>query len=151
MIILFLQAEPSLSADYAQWGIAGAIVFLVVACFYFLLKTLPTWERVKGGEKEVKLAEVAVREEEAKARAAQAASFGELSNALSKMSDVVNNVAVKQQEATEDVRHSQRVNADMTARTEAAVNQLRQSLDAAVENMTERMDAIETLIGSSKK
>lgn len=142
MHLLLLQAEV-LQTDYAQWGIAGAIIFLVVACFVFLLRAMPTW-------KDVRLAEIKTRQDEAAAHVAQATSFGQLSEALKSMSETVNHVAVEQRQATEDVRHSQRVNADMTARTQDAINQMAETLDTAVKVVYERMDAIESLIGGKQ-
>lgn len=124
-----LQVSPS---DYSQWGIAGAIVLLVLAFLGFCLRALPSWKDVKSQDKEVKLAEIAVREKEAEARAAQAVSFGQLS-------EVLNNVAVKQHKETEALRIMQRANSDSGIRMEEMVNGLVDS----VEHMTERLDSLE--------
>lgn len=133
MDILLLQTTLT---DYAQWGIAGAIVFLIVVVLAFLLKALPTW-------KEVRLAEIKVREKEADSRAAQATSFGELSGALSTIGNVLNNVAIEQRHATEKVQLLQRVNADTSERAEEKVDQLIE----IVEQFSVRLDSFEGLIG----
>jgi len=134
MLGLFLQTGGI--SDYSQWGIAGAIVFMVIVFLGFLLKAMPSW-------KDVRLAEIAVREKEAESRAAQATSFGLLSDALKSMSEVLNNVAVAQRHATEEVRISQRISVDVAARTEDTVNQLSDSVAVVLE----RIDSIEKFVG----
>lgn len=119
--------------DYAQWGIAGAIVLLVIVFLGFVLRSLPTW-------KEVRLAEINVREKEAEARAAQASSFGQLS-------EVLNNIAIHQRNETEGIRIMQRVNADTSERTEEIVGQLVE----AVDRIGARLDSLEKRLPPLRK
>jgi hypothetical protein len=140
--LLLLQSDPATASAYAQWGIAGAIVFLVVVFLWTGLKALPTWKGVKDGDKEVRLAEINVREKEAEARAQQAASFAELSGALSSISDVLNNVAIKQKEATDKVLILSRVNAESNERNDEKFDLVIEHIDS----LTQRIEAVEKAV-----
>jgi methyl-accepting chemotaxis protein len=136
MIAMLLQANIS---DYGQWGIAGAIVFLVIVVLAFILRALPSW-------KEIRLAEISVREKEAEARAAQATSFGQLSDALKSMSDVLNNVAVEQKHSTDKVQILQRVNADAVERNAESSLRSEEKIDRVlevVEDLSSRVTSVE--------
>lgn len=139
MTLLLLQGTPG---DYSQWGIAGAIVLLVLAFLGFCLRALPSWKEVKAQDKDVKLAEIAVREKEAEARAAQAAGFGQLSAALSSMSGVLENVTIKQKEATDKVLLLTRVNAQASETNDEKLDLVIEHIDS----LTKRMESVEKAI-----
>lgn len=142
MLLLLLQSDPGAASTYAQWGIAGAIVFLVVVFLWTGLKALPTWKGVKDGDKDVRLAEIKVRETEAEARVQQATSFTELSSALGSISDVLNNVAIKQKEATDKVLILSRVNAESNERNDEKFDLVIEHIDS----LTRRVESIETMV-----
>jgi hypothetical protein len=139
MKFLLLQAGLDTST-YAQFGIAGALVMLIFVFLGCLLKALPSW-------KEVRLAEIKVRETEAEARTAQATSFGQLSGALSSISEVLNNVAIKQKEATDKVLILQRVNAESDQRTDEKFDLVIEHIDG----LTQRVEAVEQAMTGKAK
>jgi hypothetical protein len=121
-MFLLQVTDPS---TYAQFGIAGALVMLIVVFLGFVLKALPTW-------KEVRLAEITVREKEADARAAQSTSFG-------KLSDVLDSIAVKQKEDINKVLLLQRVNADSSENIDEKFDIVIEHID----KLNSRMEAVE--------
>ena len=121
---LLLFQTDAISFPWQQYVNAGGTVMLVMVTLYCLLKALPTWKGVKDGDNEVKKAEILVREKEAEARTAQAASFGQLSSALTAMADVVSSVSVDNKHSISKVSILQRVNADTGERTESKMDEL---------------------------
>lgn len=145
MSVLLFQAD-TIAFDWTQFGVASGAIFLVVIFLFFLVKILPT---MAGTWKEVRLAEVTCREKEAESRAAQAASVGQLSGALQSMSDVLNNVAVEQRQATEDVRLQQRVNADIQERSDEKIDKILDKVEQGVtfvETIEKRVDKLEGVV-----
>jgi hypothetical protein len=133
--------------NLVQYGQAGLMGLMFIAFLFFLLRALPVWKQIKDGDKEVKIAEIAVREKEAEARAAQATSFGQLSGALSSISDVLNNVAIKQKEATDKVLILSRVNAESNERNDSKFDQVIEH----IEDLSKRVTNLETTIKSGRK
>ena len=120
MLLLFLQSE----INWERW-IGESIVFaLVVAILVFILKALPIW-------KEVKLAEINVRDKEAE-------SLGQLGNALNQIGDTMKDVAIEQRRATDNVKILQRANADESNNIIQSVDALNERLDTLEETMQEQ-------------
>ncbi len=87
-------------------GLPAAIVVLL-AILGFFLRVLPYW-------REIKLAEIKVRETEANSRTNEASMFGQQSNALSQISNVLQQTVVDSRRDTDKMQILQRVNADAT-------------------------------------
>lgn len=87
-------------------GLPAAILVLFLI-LWFILRALPAW-------KEVKLAEIKVRETEATSRTNEASVFGQISNALSQISTVLQLTVVDNRRDTDKMQILQRVNADAT-------------------------------------
>lgn len=128
MILLMLQGMVGLPWDKLLYGAQGVLVLGMI--LYGVIKVLPSWERVKDREFTQRQTEVTVRGEEAKA--------------LTKLADVLREVAVEQRKATDKTAETaemiemlQRVNADSANRLERNV--------AAV---NDRIDRVETLIAN---
>ena len=120
MLLLFLQSE----INWERW-IGESIVFaLVVAILVFILKALPIW-------KEIKLAEINVRDKEAE-------SLGQLGNALNQIGDTMKDVAIEQRRATDNVKILQRANADESNNIIQSVDALNERLDTLEETMQEQ-------------
>ena len=120
MLLLFLQSE----INWERW-IGESIVFaLVVAILVFILKALPIW-------KEIKLAEINVRDKEAE-------SLGQLGNALNQIGDTMKDVAIEQRRATDNVKILQRANADESNNIIHSVDALNERLDTLEETMQEQ-------------
>ena len=109
--LLFI--EPT--ADWLQWADEGAVLLLVVVILGFILKALPTW-------KEVKLAEIKVRDKESEA-------LGQLSGSLGQLGIVINEIAVEQRKSTDNLLILQRVNAKESSHLSESVNILSGRLD----------------------
>ncbi|MEK6323599.1 MAG: hypothetical protein AABN33_18315 [Acidobacteriota bacterium] len=116
-MIFFLEdgglTMPSWS-QLAQWGPTLVLVAMLIV---FALKAMPTWERIKMREMEV-------REKEAASRTSQAAALTQLGNGIEKMSQVLENVAVEQRKATDVVKILQAANMDTQDQLAAGVRGL---------------------------
>lgn len=112
-----------------------AALFVVVAVLWFILRALPSW-------KEIKLAEIKVREKEADSRTNEASVFGQLSNALSQISNVLQQTVVDNRRDTDKMQILQRVNADAT---DKILNKLDMfdELTEGRDHINERLDALE--------
>ncbi len=82
-----------------------AALIVLLAILGFFLRALPSW-------KDIKLAEIKVREQEAASRTQEASIFGKLSDALNSMSSVMQQTVVDQRRDTEKMHILQRVSAD---------------------------------------
>lgn len=82
---------------------AAIIVLLLILGFF--LRALPYW-------KEVKLAEIKVRESEAQARTQESSVFGKFSDSINSISGVLERIVLDQQRENENTRLLQRVTAD---------------------------------------
>lgn len=82
-----------------------AAILVLILILYFVYRLLPSW-------KEIKLAEIKVREVEATSRSNEAGSFGKLSEALDTFSGLMENLFNEQQRNTKNSHIMQRVNAD---------------------------------------
>jgi C4-dicarboxylate-specific signal transduction histidine kinase len=127
MSLFLLQADLT-NFNWGQFGMATGAIVVLVSILVFILKIVPgiasTW-------KEIKLAEISVREEETKTRSKEAESrtqqangFSQLAGALSQMSNVLHDVVIEQRHATEKVMILQRVNTDTSEQVMASVNDL---------------------------
>ncbi len=111
-----------------------AALIVLFAILYFFFKALPTW-------KEVRLAEIKVREVEAAARTTEAGMFGKLSETLNSLSIVIKDVVIDQRRDTKNIELMQRVNSD-------AADKILHKLDAlesAAEGIAENRRRIELL------
>lgn len=130
---MFAFLQPDIGAiNWTQFGVAGGVIFVVFIFLFFLLKIAPsltsTW-------KEIKLAEISVREKDSEARAKEAESrsqqangFSQLAGALSQMSSVLHDVVVEQRHAVDKVMILQRVNTDASEQMMASVDVLTQEM-----------------------
>jgi hypothetical protein len=114
----------------------GAVVVLFLILLFFL-RVIPT---IVSAWKEIRLAEVNVREKEAEADRQQAASTGQLS-------EVLNNIAVKHQYAIDKVLLLQRVNADSSEHANEKFDLVIEHID----NLTNRVESIEKVIKRTKE
>lgn len=101
-----------------------AALLVLLAILGFFLRALPYW-------KEIKLAEIKVRETEAASRTDEASIFGKLSDALNSMSNVMQQIVIEQQRDTKNSHILQRVNADAS---DKILNRL-DTLDGMAENL----------------
>ena len=126
---LFLLQGELLPIGTSKWiGEVVAIAVVVIFLIFILrlvFKLLPSW-------KEIKLAELGVRGEEAKAQVQIALALGGLGNALNQIGATMHSVAIEQRRATDNVKILQRATADEN-------NNIIQSVDG----LLERMDAFE--------
>lgn len=118
-------------------ALPAALIVLIVILMFFL-RVMPYW-------KEVKLAEIKVREKEADARTNEASVFAQQSNALSQMLNVTQQTVADQRRDTEKTHILQRVNADAT---DKILNKLDMfdELAEGHENICDRLDAFESEI-----
>jgi len=113
--------------DYTPWGqlaAFGPTVIILALILMFLLKAAPTW-------KDVKLREIGIRDEEAKAKMEHATalkllggSLEELGRSLSSSTNVLEKVAIEQRRATEAARIVHRAAAQSNERLWETVQEL---------------------------
>ncbi len=127
MFLLFFFQDAG-SFDLKNWLGEGVTFSLVVVFMWFCLKALPTW-------KEVQLERMKVRDKESESLGALGNSLGQLSSSLTQNSEVMNNIALEQRKATENVLILQRVSADQS-------NKLADSVDT----LTNRIETLEEKI-----
>ena len=131
-----------LQADQLPWGgqlaMFGPTIVILVLLLGFMLKAMPTW-------KELRMRELAVREEEAKSRAEHAmalkavgGSLEALGGSLNRSSQLLENVALEQRRATDAVRLLQRVNSQTTERLEGIVHDVITRVGAIEERHAEK-------------
>lgn len=117
------------------FALPAAIIVLGVI-LYFIFRALPTW-------KDVKLAEIKVRESEAESRTNEASAFG-------KLSDVLNAMIVDQQRDARNAHVLQRVNA-------AASDKILSRLDTLDElavghiQITEQLGNVMEIVNTSRE
>lgn len=122
---LFLQGE---AIPWGQIATFGPTVVLLGLILWFLIRMAPTW-------KEVKFKELEVRGDENKVKAEQA-------TALNSLASVLQNVAVEQHKATENIEISQRVNAEVSEKLSASLSLLARRLDG-LESLEPRVRSLE--------
>lgn len=113
-----------------------AALIVLLAFLGFFLRVLPYW-------KEVKLAEIKVRETEANSRTDEATIFGKLSDALNSMGGIIERVVIEQQREVKNAHILQRVNADAS---DKILNRL-DTLDEMAQNLEtngKRLGSVET-------
>ena len=130
MIILLLQT----AAGWETWLREGISISLIILILGFILKLLPSW-------KEVKLAEIDVRKEEAKAQVQIANSLGALGTSLNQISTTMNNVAIEQRRATDNVKILYRATADENSNIINSVDGLMERMDSFEEKLEEKGNA----------
>lgn len=122
MTILLLLFQSELG--WEKW-IGESVVFaLVIVFLIFILRALPTW-------KEIKLAEINVRDKESVA-------LGALGNSMNQIGTTLKEVAIEQRRATENVRILQRANTDESNNLSASVDMLIERMDTLEESMKEQ-------------
>jgi hypothetical protein len=114
--LLFQTVTPTF--DWSPWIGQGIAVTMFVLMLGFLIKALPTWERIKFRELEV--------------RDKEAVAAGQTSTTLEAFGKIVENLAIEQRKATEITRIQQRV-----------INNESLQLTNAVDGLVERMDSLE--------
>ncbi len=112
-----------------------AAVLVLVLILIFVLRALPSW-------KEVKLAEIKVREVEADSRTQEASVFGKLSDTLGSMSSLMERITIDQRRDTEKMHILQRVNADASDKILSKLDTLDQMADS-LEESTRRLQLLE--------
>lgn len=131
MPLLLLQS----AGDFSQWGVAGAVLMLVVVFLGFLLKVLPTWRDVKSREFDVRTEEAKVSGQISTAILQSANAQSQLAGAIDSLGGTLNHIAVEQRKTTDNLLILQRVNNEDT-------NRLSETVDVLVD----RMDSMETTI-----
>lgn len=134
-----------MDVDVLSWEkiITLPAALLVVGAFlYFVFKSLPTW-------KEVRLAEIKVREVEATARTTEAGMFGKLSDSLNSLSvtqasltAVIKDVVIDQRRDTKNIELMQRVNSDAADKILNKLDALENAAEGIADNR-KRLDLIE--------
>lgn len=121
LLLLLTEVDPG----WGQWIGEGVAISLIALILFFILKALPIW-------KEVRLAEINVRDKEADALGQLSNSLNGLATSQTQISETLQNVAIEQRRATDNVKLLQRVGADESA-----------ALSQAVETLAGRMDNLE--------
>lgn len=123
-LLLFQAAEGAI--NWTQFGVAGGVIFVVFIFLVFVLKIVPG---LAGIWKEVRLAEITVREKETMARSKEAESrteqangFSQLAGALGQLGGVIRDVVIDQRHSVEKVMILQRVNADSSEQVMSMMN-----------------------------
>lgn len=116
-------------------------ILVVVLILIFVLRALPYW-------KEVKLAEIRVREVEANSRTNEASVFGQLSNALSQISNVLQQTVVDNRRDTDKMQILQRVNADATDKILNKLDMFDELADGHI-SICQRLDHLEKQLKDS--
>ena len=131
-MLLLLQAEPTAAIDWTQFGLAGGVIFVVVVFLWFLLKALPTWKDIKNREFDTRTEEAKVNGQISTALLESAHAHSHLGTAIEKMSEVIENVAIKQERTAENLKILQR-----------ASNSETNMIGEKVDQLTDRMDSFE--------
>jgi hypothetical protein len=138
------QFEPGQGAPWWMQYIAFGPGFVaLILILVFLIRMAPTWKEVKLKELELRSQEVNVRGEEAK-------GLGALGTSLGAMAKVLEEIAVRQREDTEDVEMLQRVNIDASQKLTMTVTGLNDRLDrldrdgsSQVQQLASRVESLE--------
>lgn len=120
-----LLLTDAVNSGWEQWIGEGVAISLIALILFFILKALPIW-------KEVRLAEINVRDREAEALGQLSGSINGLAASQTQISETLRDVAIEQRRATDNVKLLQRVGADESA-----------TLSQAVETLAVRMDDLE--------
>lgn len=115
--------------DIAMGGSALVQLSLVII---LLIKFMPSWERVKLKETEVRIVEAKADEALAGALGQLASSIIVLGNSGLQMTEVIKDIAIEQRRATETIKILQRANSDAS-----------DELTSEVAILTDRIDRIE--------
>ena len=110
-----------------------AALIVLLAILGFFLRAMPYW-------KEIKLAEISVREKEADSRVKQAEGFGQLSTALVALSKVTHDVSIEQRRATDNMKLMQRVTAQEAEKLQSSVDSLAEQI-ASLDKRTDKEKA----------
>lgn len=119
--LLLTDVDPG----WGQWIGEGVAISLIALILFFIWKVLPIW-------KEVRLAEIKVRDKEAEALGSLSGAINGLAASQTQISETLRDVAIEQRRATDNVKLLQRVGADESA-----------TLSQAVETLATRMDGLE--------
>jgi hypothetical protein len=118
-----VQFEPGQGAPWWMQYIAFGPGFIaLILILVFLIRMAPTWKEVKLKELDLRSQEVNVRGEEAK-------GLGTLGSSLGALAAVLEQIALRQREETEDVGMLQRVNIDASQKLTSVVAGLSDRLD----------------------
>lgn len=104
-----------------------AAIIVLLAILGFFLRVLPYW-------KEVKLAEINVREREAESRTHEASIFGRFSESINSISSVLERIVLDQQRENENTRLLQRVTADASEKILTRLDALDEVCERATHN-----------------
>lgn len=115
-------------------SLPAAIVVLILILLA-VLKAMPHW-------KEIKLAEISVREKEAESRVNESSVFAKMSDALNSISTVLQTITVEQRRDSERLHLLQRVNADTNDKILARLDSL-DNLSHQIDDNRRRLDDIE--------
>lgn len=142
MFSMFLLQTDVMAINWTQFGVAGGVIFVVFIFLLFILKIVPglasTWKEIKIAEIGVREKESEARGKEAESRSQQANGFSQLAGALSQMSNVLHDVVIENRHTTEKLMILQRVNADSSEKVMATVNELTDELASIKEAVKER-------------
>lgn len=112
-----------------------AAILVVFGILYFAFRALPIW-------KEVRLAEINVRQSEALSRVNEAGVFGKFTEAINLMSGVLKDIVIDQKHDNENTRLLQRATADASDKILNRLDALDELNDRVNEN-SRRLGKIE--------
>lgn len=120
----------------SQYGVAvGAILTLIFMFLVFILKVLPTWERIKVREFEIRTEEAKVTGQISTALLQSAHAQEQLASSLGTLGATLNHIAVEQRKVTDNLLILQRVNANET-------NAVTETVDSLVEEIGDLKDTL---------
>jgi len=128
MILAFFQAETAAAFDWTQFGVAGGVIFIVIAFLYFLIRALPTYKEIKTQEFTVRTEEARVHGQIGTALMQSANAQSGLATAIESLGGTLNTIAVEQRKVTENLAILQRS-------TNEETNLLSQTVDGLVERI----------------
>lgn len=129
-----MQSETG-ALDWTQFGMAGAVVFVVVAILFAILKGLPTYRDIKNREFDVRTEEAKVTGQISTALLQSATAQSQLAGSLEALGSTISTVVVEQRKTTDNLIILQRSTASET-----------DNLFDTVGVVVERMDSLEEAI-----
>lgn len=134
MSLAFFQAETA-AFDWTQFGVAGGVIFIVVAFMFFLLKALPTWKSIKDREFDVRTEEAKVTGQISTALLQSGNAQGQLAGAVESLGTMLSNIAIEQRKTTDNLIILHRSTENETT-----------NISETVDLLMDRMDSMEEVI-----
>jgi hypothetical protein len=104
-VMLLIQEAVSPSIAGIPWFYAvfygGQTLLILIVLIYFAIKSMPTWERIRNRELDVRDSEAKVLGEIAAALCQVSASNSQMASSLNQTAETTRSIAVEQRRATE--------------------------------------------------